>query len=42
MIKNAAPSVEVYEENNLVGIVGIDIIKDERKAFEYNTLKPEE
>ena len=38
----AAPRVEVDEENNLVGIVGIDIIKDERKVFEYNTLKPEE
>ncbi len=43
LIKNGeklatAPRIEIDENGNLINLVGVDIIKDERKAFEGNTL----
>ena len=37
-----APRIEVDENGNLIDLISVDIIKDDRKAFEENTLKPEE
>ena len=37
-----APRIEVDENGNLIDLISVDIIKDNRKAFEENTLKPEE